>query len=164
MMETGTEPFRQLWGFANPFAGSNKITDSFQTDIGCSEVGVGAECHIIKDRSFRWYGCPYLSWVFVRTHDIYDSVDNPQFVWFLIDSPYRPPSVGFIIVKNFILCYNTSVTTFQMWIGKNLIVANKMAVARWSYLFAANGLLIGLAKTTWYATEKMIPNEQLHIF
>jgi hypothetical protein len=35
-----------------------------------------------------------------------------------------------------------------MWIGKNLIVANKMAVARWSYLFAANGLLIGLAKTT----------------
>ncbi len=48
MLEARAEPFRQLRGLADPLARTDQIGDTLYPAIGGAEVGVRAECHVIK--------------------------------------------------------------------------------------------------------------------
>lgn len=48
VLEACAEPFRQLRGLAYPFARTDQIGNSFYPAVGGAEVGIGAECHVIK--------------------------------------------------------------------------------------------------------------------
>ncbi len=48
MLETCAEPFRQLRGLADPLARTDQIGNSLYPAVRGAEVGIGAECHVIK--------------------------------------------------------------------------------------------------------------------
>ena len=48
MLKACAEPFRQFRGLADPLAWTDQIGDAFYPAIGGAEVGVRAECHVIK--------------------------------------------------------------------------------------------------------------------
>ena len=48
MLETCTEPFHQFRGLTDPLARANQVGDALNLAVGGAEVGIGAECHVIK--------------------------------------------------------------------------------------------------------------------
>ncbi len=48
MLKACAEPFRQFRGLADPLAWTDQIGDAFYPAVGGAEVGVRAECHVIK--------------------------------------------------------------------------------------------------------------------
>ena len=48
MLEACAEPFRQLRGLAYSLARTDQIRDTLYPAVGGAEVGIGAECHVIK--------------------------------------------------------------------------------------------------------------------
>ena len=48
MLEACAEPCRQFRGLTNPFAWTDQIGDAFYPAVRGTEVGIGAERHVIK--------------------------------------------------------------------------------------------------------------------
>ena len=48
MLEAGAEPFCQFRGPADPLTRTDQIGDALYPAVGGAEVGIGAECHVIK--------------------------------------------------------------------------------------------------------------------
>lgn len=48
MLEACAEPLRQLRGLTDPFARTDQIGDTFYPAVREVEVGIRAECHVIK--------------------------------------------------------------------------------------------------------------------
>ena len=48
MLEARAEPFCQLRGLADPLARADQIGYALYPAVGGAEVGVGAECYVIK--------------------------------------------------------------------------------------------------------------------